>query len=519
MQAAKEWCQNNGYTLSDDRFRDAAKSAFKGKNLEGEGDLKRFVSLIEEGKIKRGSVLVLESFDRLSRLTPSKAVGLFLDIINAGIGMVFTMTFDKRLITEKMIEDEGYILYAIIGEAQRSHNESKYKSQRVKEAYDARKQKAIASDTKYLAWCPPWCDYDKKLGYVLNEDRAKLVRRIFDEYLQGCGAYRISRILNKEGLPTLGHRALKQYKNTAKTWYKKTVRDFLYDKRVYGYCEFLDKENYYPAVVTKDKFNAAQHRLALRSAAIRTGGPTEKLGNLFSGVCRCAQCGSVMSKTSTRKRYKDKITLYEYLVCEGARQGNKCTYRSVPYIEFEREMLETLRCDTFFQSMTDNSPTKEIEQRLASLSGERLTNGRQIAKLMSMILGDDKPSTTLADKLKELESRQQQIDREVKLINAQMDSMQNLPIIAKEIQDQTDAMLKTKEGRLKVREFINRSIESIVIDVVTPESLKYDAKINWKPGFQGTFVMFEGEETEGEFGVVRVKLTGPKKVQIKIPKK
>jgi DNA invertase Pin-like site-specific DNA recombinase len=174
IQAAKEWCQNNGYTLSDDQFRDAGKSAFKGKNLEGEGDLKRFLSLIEEGKIKRGSVLILESFDRLSRLTPTKAVGLFLDIINAGIGMVFTMTFDKRLITEKMIEDESYILYAIIGEAQRSHNESKYKSQRVKEAYDTRKQKAIVSDAKFLAWCPPWCDYDKKVGYLFDSKTPRM---------------------------------------------------------------------------------------------------------------------------------------------------------------------------------------------------------------------------------------------------------------------------------------------------------------------------------------------------------
>ncbi len=153
IQAAKEWCKQNGYALSEDQFRDEGKSAFKGKNLEGEGDLRRFISLIEEGKIKRGSVLILESFDRLSRLKPIKAVALFLDIINSGIGMVFTMTFDKRLLTEKTIDDEGYILYAIVGEAQRSHNESKYKSGRVKDAYDQRKQKAITGGTQFLSWC------------------------------------------------------------------------------------------------------------------------------------------------------------------------------------------------------------------------------------------------------------------------------------------------------------------------------------------------------------------------------
>ena len=367
--------------------------------------------------------------------------------------------------------------------------------------------------------CPPWCDFDKKLGYTINKERADIVRRIYDEYLKGNGAFRISKMLNSDGLTTLGHRAANQYKNTAKVWYKKTVRDFLNDKRVYGYCDFLDKENYYPAIITKDTFNAAQNRLATRAAAKPTGGPTEKLGNLFSGICRCSQCGCVMSKTTTRKRYKNKVTIYEYLVCEGARQGQKCSYRSVPYKQFEHEILDSLRFDTFFQAMTDSSPTKDMERRIEVLNGERITNQKQIVKLTGIIIGDDKPSSTLVSKLKELEARQLQIERDMKLVNAQIESVQSLPTIAKEIQEQTDALLKTKEGRLKVREFINRSIESIVVNVVNPESLKYDATFKWKPGFQATFGAFVGEEVEDENGFVRSRVTGSERIKISIPKK
>jgi DNA invertase Pin-like site-specific DNA recombinase len=415
MDAAIEWCKNNGYTLSADHFLDEGKSAYKGKHLQADGDLKRFLALVESGRISRGSVLVLEAFDRISRLPMSKAVSLFLNIINAGIGIVFTMTHDKKVITEKTIDEEQYILYAILGEAQRAYSESKHKSERVKDAYDKRKLRAIEDGFKSLAWCPPWCDFDKENGYTVNKGRAAIVRRVYDEYLKGNGPFRISRMFNAEKVPTLGHRGFKEYKNTTVEWYKKTVRDFLFDKRVYGYCEFLNKENYFPRIISKDIFHAVQHRLALRANAEPTGGPVENLGNLFTGICRCAHCDGVMSKTSTRKRYKNKVTLYEYLVCDGARSGMGCSYRSTPYNEFERTTLDALRIDTFYKLITDTNPSKGIEDRLAALRGEKVTNQKQIEKLNKLILGDENPSVTLVADLKEFEARQVELSKAIQL--------------------------------------------------------------------------------------------------------
>ncbi len=113
LEAAKEWCQKNGYILSEQRFLDEGKSGYKGKNITGEGDLKRFIDLIESGKIRKGSVLILESFDRLSRLKPSQSVALFLRIINNGVGMVFTMTGDKQLFTEDEISDKMHLSFIL----------------------------------------------------------------------------------------------------------------------------------------------------------------------------------------------------------------------------------------------------------------------------------------------------------------------------------------------------------------------------------------------------------------------
>ncbi len=83
LKEAQDWCNQNGHKLSDDKFFDEGISAFHGKNKD-EGDLKRFISLVETKKIPSGSVLIVEDFARFSRLPISMAVGSFLNLINRG---------------------------------------------------------------------------------------------------------------------------------------------------------------------------------------------------------------------------------------------------------------------------------------------------------------------------------------------------------------------------------------------------------------------------------------------------
>jgi len=510
VAAAEQFCKENGYTLDRSlTLHDKGIRAFRGENIEI-GRLGVFLGLVKAGTVKRGSALCVENLDRLSRAEITDALGVFLDLIRSGI-TVITLT-DKRIYNRESINRNPGELMASIVFLMRANDESKVKSVRVKEAYDQRKKAAKENDFKSLAWCPPWCDFDKEQGYTINKGRAAIVRRIYDEYLRGNGPFRISRMFNAEKIPTLGHRGFRQYKNTTQQWYKKTIRDFLFDRRVYGYCEFLDKENYFPAIIPKDKYNAVQNRLALRAQAEPTGGPTEGQGNLFTGICRCSVCGSLMTKSSTRKHYKNKVTLYEYLVCDGARSGKKCSYRSVSYREFEREWLQAIRTDAYFKAMTKYNPQKEIEERLASMQGEIVTNDRQIEKLTRMILKDENPSVTLVNQLKQFEARQVQLSKDIQLATAQLKTVQSVPTLTEAVRKEADEMLKTKEGRMRVREFLRSTVDRIVVDAAHGVS-----QIYFKSGFVGTMNVLVGEEEEGEDGIVRVKLTGPVNFTIRGP--
>ncbi len=521
MDAAIEWCKDNGYTLSPDHFLDEGKSAFKGKHLEADGDLKRFLSLVESGKINRGSALVLESFDRLSRLPMSKAVGLFLSIINSGVGIAFTMTHDKKLITEKTIDAEPYILYAVMGEAQRAYSESKHKSERVKHAHDRRKQKARESGYKTKIWCPTWCDFDKEKGYVVNEERAAIVRRIYDEYLKGIGCYRITRILNLKKIPVLGHSNYKHYRNTTVQWYKKNVRDFLSDRRVYGYAYFLDKEDYYPAIISRETFNIVQNQLALRGAAEPTGGPVEGVSNLFTGIVRCAHCNRLMTRTSTIKVYKGARKKYSYLVCEGAHSGMGCSFKSISYDRFEMGLIDGLKIDTFYKQLADFSPTKEPEAKLESLKGEQVINRRQIEKLTKFIIESENPSQTLSAKLNEFESRDITLAKEIQLANAQLNAAKSIPADVTQVLEQIDELRTTNDGRLKIREALRNMLDRITIDTTTNI-----CKFYFKPGFFGKMhgLIAEEEAEDPETGVIKVNLavrdvemTGGTVYRIEIP--
>ena len=242
--------------------------------------------------------------------------------------------------------------------------------------------------------------------------------------------------MNLDNIPTLGHGGATDYKTNSKTWQKKTVRDIIKDVRVIGTANHLKKENYFPVIISQDVFNRAQHRLTLRAAAKPTGGPVDTVGNLFTSICRCVHCGKMMGKTITNKTYKGKVTRYEYLVCEGARSGNKCSYKAVHYSHMEWSFLTLLGEDDFFAAVSGSE--NKAENNLAAKQGELETVERQIVKLEKLVLGDENPSTTLVASLKEFEANPQSVIRDDRETSLQLENGSKMSKIDENIKDWFD---------------------------------------------------------------------------------
>ena len=202
---------------------DTGISAFHGANVT-EGALGQFIKAIDKGKIEKGSYLLVESLDRLSRQELNQALSLFLNIINQGITIV-TLS-DERTYSEKNLDLPNLIISLAI--MSRAHEESAMKSQRISKAWAEKRKNA--KDTILTRNMPAWLKIEDDKIMAIPE-RAKLVKRIFQWKLEGQGARKTAKTLNEEGVETWGR---------GKGWSDRYIRNILANRAVIG--EFQPKK-------------------------------------------------------------------------------------------------------------------------------------------------------------------------------------------------------------------------------------------------------------------------------------
>jgi DNA invertase Pin-like site-specific DNA recombinase len=67
LQASEDYAAANGLTIDKSlRLEDIGKSAFDGTNIQ-KGALGQFIQAVKRRKVEKGSTLIVESLDRLSR--------------------------------------------------------------------------------------------------------------------------------------------------------------------------------------------------------------------------------------------------------------------------------------------------------------------------------------------------------------------------------------------------------------------------------------------------------------------
>src|SRR5262245_32115455 len=126
-EAAAKWCKGNKVRLdTSTTFRDLGKSAFLGEHRKNPDRhaLAAFLKLVEDGKIPRGSYLIIESLDRLTREHVRAGLMLLLGLIESGVRIV-QLSPSELVYDEK--SDEMGLMLAIV-ELSRGHRESKRKS-------------------------------------------------------------------------------------------------------------------------------------------------------------------------------------------------------------------------------------------------------------------------------------------------------------------------------------------------------------------------------------------------------
>jgi DNA invertase Pin-like site-specific DNA recombinase len=450
--AALAWCARNKVRLDTSlTFRDLGKSAFLGEHRTNPDRyaLAAFLKFVEEGRIARGSHLVIESLDRLTREHVRAGLMLLLGLIESGIRIV-QLSPSELVYDEK--SDEMGLMIAIV-ELSRGHRESKRKLDLSGPAW--RKKKEGAREGRIVTErLPAWVAIkDGKL--VLIPERAEAVKLIFDLASTGYGTPRIVAKLNKLGVPPIG--------KTGK-WVKGYIGRILRDRRAIG--EYQPRKGkkrepdgdpvrlYFPAVVSEKQFFAA------RAGAAERGQLRGRLGTqsttVFAGLLKNARAGDSYYMTSRVER-----GLRRHVLITNESQNGRSPCWSFPYAVFEWAVLSMLAEIDPQEIIGPNAVGNEV----MVLSGELATVEGRIAELEAELTTGDVPS--LARALRALEERKRDLmarlaDKRAKAAHPAAESWGECRSIVSVLEKASDP----EEVRLRLRSVLRRIVSEIWLLVV-----------------------------------------------------
>ncbi|KQK28072.1 hypothetical protein ARD30_23515 [Bosea thiooxidans] len=409
--------------------------------------MRAFLDAVEEEIIPSGSYLLVESLDRVSREAILDAQATFLQIVNAGITLV-TLKGTPKEYSRATVNANPVDLLVSLLEMIRANEESETKSQRIKADWSRKRTRAAAGEA-ITSQIPAWLQRVGK-GFEVIEERAAIVRRIYDLTLQGLGQHAIMAMFNKEGLKPFGR---------AKWWHRSYVRLVLHNpavvgtfvphRMVAGRREPLEPiPNYYPAVITPETFEA------VRALDKPVAGPTKMFASMFSGLVKCEECGGPMVRT--RKGQAPK-PFYHVFVCHNAKLGLGCECRTV-----RQQTLEDMLRSQMFKFIED-APThdEDLTEELNRVEEHISITQEQAAMLVDAIA--QRPLPQLVDRLALLDAELVEMRaRKVELEAAFRDTAR--PVVMKRLTD-LDDLLDKGEGDIRPRAqvLLRQVLDHIVI--------------------------------------------------------
>jgi len=274
-----------------------ADPGITGTRAEKRPDFMRMINDCRAGKINK---VLVKSISRFARNTVD-ALNYIRELKDLGISVYFE---NENIDT---MTPGGEVLLTIL--AAMAEQESRTMSTNIKWSYQKKFQSGeVTLNTGLMLGYKRAAknDEDGHAVYVIDEQEARVVRRIYREYLAGTTLTRICRGLEADGIKTkLGkdkwqtsviRNILSNEKYTGNAILGKTFKPDVLSKRRYkntGQVPMYYAENTHPAIIEKQMFDLVQEEMKQRKdekvSAVGTGRYTSKYP--FSGLLICAECG------------------------------------------------------------------------------------------------------------------------------------------------------------------------------------------------------------------------------------
>ena len=356
---AAAWAKQHGVTLSKRQLVDPGASGYHGINLKPGGALGELLAELKAGKLSTPALLLVEAADRFGRRPPMETLQRVLgECLELGMDLFL---LDRGLhVTQSAVNTDVSVLIRLALEIDSAHSYSARLSKRMLQAHEQGRKAQAEGKIARAGWRPEWVDLVDAKGLViprtaprelvkagvkweLNESAA-IVERVIAMAEQGMGQTLICKTLNKEGIPPLrGERthanALAKAQEAARKkkekfdpasvprpqWNPGQVEHLLSSPAVAGGRELKRRTgditwDYYPAVVTRARWEALRQLLNSKAPAIGSG-KQDQIRYVGQAVTTCASCGSPVGYRTTNHSRDGQLYPVSFVRCRGRVRG------------------------------------------------------------------------------------------------------------------------------------------------------------------------------------------------------
>jgi DNA invertase Pin-like site-specific DNA recombinase len=371
-----------------------ADEGISGTNTKKREQFNKMIEDCKDGKI---NMIITKSISRFARNTLD-CLNFVRQLKDLGVGVIF----EKENINT--LDGKGEVLISIL--ASLAQDESRSISEN--STWGIRRKfeqgKVVVNHNKFLGY-----DKDEEGNLIINEKQAKIVRRIYTDYLDGKGPNRIARELEVEGVPNW---------NGKSKWYESSIRKMLSNEKYKGDAllqktytvDFLTKkrvenngevpqyyvEESHPAIIDKEMWEAVQLEMERRRGFAEKYNISKldyaTVDNPFAGRVICGHCGSTFGRkvwNSTDERLRriiwrcnKKYVIKGEKSCENKHIDDRVLYQ--PFINTFNAMIENK--NYFMEKWKEHLKSDNLLQRYKAKQFMRIIENAEAIEEFDMDL-------------------------------------------------------------------------------------------------------------------------------------
>ena len=380
----KEYCERNNLFI-----KEVYKEVVSGESIAARFEMQRLLRDVSSGKYDGVVCIEIERLSRGNQVDQAE----IMEVFKKTETKIYTLNKIYDLSEDNEIDEEFFEFGLFM-----SRREYKVIKRRL-----SRGRAAALMEGYYTGSVLPY-GFDKERrekGFVLipNKEEAKIVRLIFDMYINGHNIVEIVRYLDKNGIRP----------RSAREFCIQRIRQILQNKTYIGYLNIKNKkvsekwtQGKHDPLIAPEIFNLAQERLKAGESRIKKNRTPR---NALAGLIKCSNCGKTMVLQYSKNVY--------YLKCTSL----NCKTVASRLESIENQVIDELKAELKdFKYYLDNQAEEDIKKN------EEKNN--KISIIKQAIKKKDKALDTCCELLEDGVYSREQYFKRVNLLTEERDALQ-----------------------------------------------------------------------------------------------